>query len=119
MSDILALADVHPTIITRLSESRTVIKLFEMSPEKQLVFLSSSAVQSIACILSNGHKGASNQIISALPNLKIVACFGVGVDAVDLDSGLCSCLFMCCQVASQYLRVQPTVLTLDQPNVTG
>jgi lactate dehydrogenase-like 2-hydroxyacid dehydrogenase len=86
MSDILALADVNQRAIAKLSEARKVHKFFEMSPEEQLAFLDSNA-QSIACILSNGHKGASSHIISALPKLKLIACYGVGVDAVDLDSG--------------------------------
>ena len=87
VSDILAVADVHQRVITKLSESRKVHKYFEMSPEAQHAFLHSSAAQSVTCIVSNGHKGASSQIISALPNLKLIACYGVGVDAVDLDSG--------------------------------
>ncbi len=90
MSHILALANVHPTIIPSLSRSRTVVKFFDMAPEEQLAFLGSPAAQSISCILSNGHKGASSDIISALPNLKLIACYGVGVDAVDLDSGQCN-----------------------------
>jgi lactate dehydrogenase-like 2-hydroxyacid dehydrogenase len=88
MSDILALADVNQRAITKLSESRKVHKFFDMSPAEQVAFLGSNA-QSVSCILSNGHKGASNHIISALPNLKLIACYGVGVDAVDLDSGQC------------------------------
>ena len=95
MCHILALADVHPTIIGNLSESRTVIKFFDMTPEIQLEFLGSPAAQSISCILSNGHKGASSDIISALPNLKLIACYGVGVDAVDLDSGQCNPHLFC------------------------
>jgi lactate dehydrogenase-like 2-hydroxyacid dehydrogenase len=86
MSEILALADVNQRAISKLSESRKVHRFFEMSHEEQLAFLGSSA-QSIGCILSNGHKGASSDIISALPNLKLIACYGVGVDAVDLGSG--------------------------------
>ena len=97
MSHILALANVHPTIIAKLSlsESRKVIKFFDMSPEDQLEFLGSPAAHLISCILSNGHKGASSHIISALSNLKLIACYGVGVDAVDLGSGQCTCHPLC------------------------
>jgi lactate dehydrogenase-like 2-hydroxyacid dehydrogenase len=93
MFDILVLADVNQRVITKLSESRKVHKYFEMSPEAQHAFLQSSAAQSVTCIVSNGHTGASSHIISALPNLKLIACYGVGVDAVDLDSGQFSCNF--------------------------
>ena len=71
----------------KLSEYRKVHRFFDVSREEQKAFLDSDAAQSIACILSNGHKGASSDIISALPSLKLIACYGVGVDAVDLESG--------------------------------
>ena len=94
MADILALVNVHERTILQLAESRKVHKFFDMSREEQDAFLDSAAAQSIACILSNGHKGASSHIISALPNLKLIACYGVGVDAVDLESGQCCCEFV-------------------------
>jgi len=94
MADILALVNVHERTILQLAESRKVHRFFDMSREEQDAFLDSAAAQSIACILSNGHKGASSHIISALPNLKLIACYGVGVDAVDLESGQCCCEFV-------------------------
>jgi lactate dehydrogenase-like 2-hydroxyacid dehydrogenase len=86
-SGILALVNVHERTIVKLSEYRKVHRFFDMSREEQNAFLVSDAAQSIVCILTNGHKGASSDIISALPNLKLIACYGVGVDAVDLQSG--------------------------------
>ena len=36
-------------------------------------------------VVTDGGRGVSNAVIDALPNARIVAVFGVGVDAVDLD----------------------------------
>ena len=40
----------------------------------------------IDAVLTNGTKGFSAEEISALPNLKIVSCFGAGYEGVDLDA---------------------------------
>ena len=37
-------------------------------------------------IVTNGSKGAGGALIEALPKLKIIACYGVGVDAIDLPA---------------------------------
>jgi lactate dehydrogenase-like 2-hydroxyacid dehydrogenase len=34
---------------------------------------------------TNGGRGAEAAVLKQLPNLKLVACFGVGVDAIDLE----------------------------------
>ena len=35
-------------------------------------------------IATRGELGASAELMRALPNLEIVACYGVGTDAIDL-----------------------------------
>ncbi len=37
-------------------------------------------------IATSGHKGASAALIARLPKLEVIACFGVGVDAIDLKA---------------------------------
>jgi lactate dehydrogenase-like 2-hydroxyacid dehydrogenase len=37
-------------------------------------------------IVTDGHSGASASLIEALPNLRLIACYGVGVDAIDLEA---------------------------------
>jgi len=37
----------------------------------------------IAAIATNGHDGVKSDIIDALPNLKVISCYGVGYDAID------------------------------------
>ena len=36
-------------------------------------------------VVTNGGRGISAQEMAQLPKLRLVACFGVGVDAIDLD----------------------------------
>jgi lactate dehydrogenase-like 2-hydroxyacid dehydrogenase len=37
-------------------------------------------------LVTNGHIGASAQLMDRLPKLEMIGCFGVGVDAVDLEA---------------------------------
>jgi len=39
----------------------------------------------IRAIATRGEIGASRELISALPKLEIIACYGVGTDAIDLE----------------------------------
>lgn len=39
----------------------------------------------VTCAVTIGHVGISNAMIDALPHLKTIVCFGVGVDGIDLD----------------------------------
>src|SRR6516164_6910949 len=41
--------------------------------------------QRIRAIATNGVLGAGAELIDACPKLEIIACFGVGFDAIDLD----------------------------------
>jgi len=34
-------------------------------------------------VATNGHDGVKPEIMSGLPNLKIISCYGVGYDAID------------------------------------
>jgi len=40
----------------------------------------------VRAIATSGHKGASAALIERLPKLEIIGCFGVGVDAIDLEA---------------------------------
>jgi lactate dehydrogenase-like 2-hydroxyacid dehydrogenase len=40
----------------------------------------------IRAIATSGHKGASAALMDRLPKLEVIACFGVGVDAIDLKA---------------------------------
>ena len=42
-----------------------------------------AAARGAKAIATDGHLGADARMIDALPNLQIIACYGVGVDAID------------------------------------
>jgi lactate dehydrogenase-like 2-hydroxyacid dehydrogenase len=46
--------------------------------------LSPGLKSSIRAIATEANRGATRDLIASLPNLEIISCFGVGVDAIDL-----------------------------------
>jgi len=60
-------------------------------------------------ILTNGHDGASRHLIESLPNLHIIACNGVGYDAVDVQAAIESNIVV---------THTPNVLNKDVANTT-
>jgi D-3-phosphoglycerate dehydrogenase len=66
----------------RLEASYSVHKLWEAKAPQELIKRSSEAIRAIA---TRGELGASRELIEKLPNLEIIACYGVGTDAIDLE----------------------------------
>jgi hydroxypyruvate reductase len=64
-------------------EAFTLRKLWEASDQAAFV---GEVAPGIRGILTNGIIGADGTLIGALPNLEIVGVYGVGVDAVDLET---------------------------------
>ena len=42
----------------------------------------------IEAIATNGHDGVKPEIMAALPNLKVISCYGVGYDAIDTSEAI-------------------------------
>jgi len=64
-----------------MRESYTLHRLWE-APDRQ-AFIAAHE-QEIRAIATRGELGASAELIAALPRLELVACYGVGTDAIDL-----------------------------------
>ena len=45
---------------------------------------------SIDAVITNGHLGIADEIMIALPNLKIISCYGVGYDAINVVQAISS-----------------------------
>lgn len=45
----------------------------------------SSSGEKITAVATNGHDGVKPAIMDALPNLKVISCYGVGYDAIDTN----------------------------------
>jgi lactate dehydrogenase-like 2-hydroxyacid dehydrogenase len=79
--DIL-LAGAYPDWDMADLEARyTVHKLWEAFDRDALIATHGASIQAIA---TRGELGASAELMRKLPNLKIVSCYGVGTDAIDL-----------------------------------
>ena len=42
--------------------------------------------EKIEIVGTNGHDGCSRDLMLQLPNLKMIGCYGVGYDAIDIDA---------------------------------
>ena len=64
-----------------LSAAYTLHKLWEAGDRQQFLAERGASIRGIA---TRGELGASAELIAALPRLEIIACYGVGTDAIDL-----------------------------------
>jgi D-3-phosphoglycerate dehydrogenase len=69
-------------VMDALDERYTVARLWEL-PDKE-IFLKTIGPM-IRAVATNGVAGASRALMEALPALELIACNGVGVDAIDLQ----------------------------------
>lgn len=78
---LLVLGPYAPEELDALAQHFAVYRLWEAVDHA--AFLSAVAPL-IRAIGTRGELGASTELIDALPKLEIIACFGVGTDAIDL-----------------------------------
>jgi lactate dehydrogenase-like 2-hydroxyacid dehydrogenase len=67
--------------MTDLEARYTVHKLWEAADRENFIAVHASSIEAVA---TRGELGASADLMQKLPNLKIVSCYGVGTDAIDL-----------------------------------
>lgn len=79
--DVLILVPQRPKAMAQL-EARYNLQRYDLAADKK-AFIAECAPQ-IRAIVSNGEVGAHRDLMVQLPQLELVACFGVGVDAIDL-----------------------------------
>lgn len=79
--EILMIAPMMPSVMRACEQAYTVHRLWEAADRDVFVQLVAPTVRGIA---TNGSVGASGELIDALPKLELIACYGVGVDAIDL-----------------------------------
>jgi len=64
-----------------MAASYTLLRWWEAADRQAFI---AEHAQSIRAIATRGELGASTELIASLPNLELVACYGVGTDAIDL-----------------------------------
>jgi hydroxypyruvate reductase len=80
--EILMVGPMMPQLMAALERDYIVHRLWEAADRDAFLENIGSNVKAIA---TNGALGASGSLINALPNLEIIALYGVGVDAIDLS----------------------------------
>ena len=81
MTDILQVAAIYGPSQARLEADYTVHRLWQ-APDRD-AFVRDVAPR-IEVLVTTGGAGAARALIEQLPRLRLIACFGVGVDAIDL-----------------------------------
>ncbi len=82
--ELLVVADLPPPDIMAALEERYVLhRLWEADDPQALL---AKVAPSVRGIVTTGADGASAALIKALPHAEIIAIYGVGFDAVDLDA---------------------------------
>ncbi len=79
--DLISVAPLPPPQMAELEKDFTIHRL--PAPAERMAFLKPLADKA-RFMLTSGFHGADAGLIGALPKLEIIACFGVGVDAVDV-----------------------------------
>lgn len=79
---LLLMGPLLPSVMQTLENTYTVHRYWES--EEQPAMLQSIAGNCVG-VVTDGGRGVEAAVLEQLPNVKIVAVFGVGVDAVDRD----------------------------------
>ena len=79
--EVLIVAAMMPRVMETLASDFTAHRLWEAADQAALL---ASVGPRIRAIATTGGRGAEAKLIAALPALEIIACYGVGVDAIDL-----------------------------------
>ena len=78
--EMLLIGGATPRMMEKFKTEFAVHPLSEISDMNTWLTEHSSKIEAIA---TNGHDGVKPEIMSQLPNLKIISCYGVGYDAID------------------------------------
>ena len=81
--EIVLAGGMYPDTMRQLDETFTVHRLFD-APDRQALL--AAVKDRVTAVATNGGVGAKADLMDALPKLKIISCFAVGVDAVDLGA---------------------------------
>lgn len=79
--DVLLMAPLHAPTQQKLESAYTVHRFWEAADKQALL---ASLADKCRAVVTTGGRGIDAATIDRLPKLEIVACFGVGVDAIDV-----------------------------------
>lgn len=79
---IVMIGPLMPAIMSEIESTYTVHRLWEADDPDALL---ASVADDCTAVVTDGGNGVQAETLAALPRVSIVAVYGVGVDAVDLD----------------------------------
>ena len=82
MTDLLLIGGATPEMLGRLGADFTVHRLSDAVDPASWLAEHGAKIHYVA---TNGHDGVKPDYIKALPNLKLISCYGVGYDAIDTN----------------------------------
>ena len=80
MAELLLIGDVTDTMRARLAAKFTIHELADITDP--LAWLKEHGAK-IQYVSTNGHDGIRPEYVEAMPDLKLISCYGVGYDAID------------------------------------
>ena len=80
MAELLLIGDVTDTMRAHLAAKFTIHELADMTDP--LAWLKEHGAK-IQYVSTNGHDGIRPEYVEAMPDLKLISCYGVGYDAID------------------------------------
>jgi hydroxypyruvate reductase len=81
--DLLLICPLFPATMQALDQAYTVHRYYEASDKEDFIRRISDRITAAA---TAGHEGMPVALMKRFPGLKIIACFGVGVDGIDLQA---------------------------------
>ena len=106
MSEIMMMGPMHPAVEAGLSEHFTIHKLWEAPDRDAFLTEVGSRIRGVA---TSGHMGCPLDILGRMPNVEIIASYGVGYDAVDTEA---------CRARGITVTNTPDVLTDAMAEIT-
>ena len=98
---LLLMGPLLPSVMQTLESTYTVHRYWEADDQTGLL---QSLAESCTGVVTDGGRGITGSVLAQLPKVRIVAVFGVGVDAVDREY---------CQANDIFVTITPDVLSDD------
>lgn len=106
MAEALVIGGITDVMRARMEEK---FKLHHLSEISDFAGWARDHGAQVEAIATNGHDGVKPAIMEALPNLKVVSCYGVGYDAIDTGA---------CVARGVKVSHTPNVLNAEVANTT-
>lgn len=81
--DLLLICPLFPATMTQLDAAFTVHRYYQAADKDAFV---AGLTDRVTAAATAGHEGMSVALMRKFPKLKIIACFGVGVDGIDVPA---------------------------------